>query len=107
MENYCVWQCYESLTPPFYLDVMIFIYLAVLEIVGIVLAFQTRKVKIPILNDSKFVAALIYISSLILIVLLLITFVVSGYLNTISGVFYGGILILASCFLGLIFVPKV
>ena len=86
---------------------MIFAYLALLEIVGIVLAFQTRKVKIPILNDSKYVAALIYISSLVLVVLLLITFAVSEYLNTIAGVFYGGILILATCFLGFIFVPKV
>ena len=43
----------------------LYAYLGVLQIVGILLAFQTRKVKIPgLIKDSKFVAAVVYISSI-------------------------------------------
>ena len=75
--------------------------------VGIILAFQTRKVKIHILNDSKSVTALIYISSIVLVVIILITFILWGYLNISAAIFYGGIIVLATFFLILIFIPKV
>ena len=82
-------------------------YLSLLQLVGIILAFQTRKVRIPILNDSKSVAALIYISSIVLVVIVLITFILRGYLNVSAAMFYGGIILLATIFLIFIFIPKV
>ena len=106
-EDYSVWQCYESGSAPFVFDVLIFVYLNLLQLVGIILAFQTRKVKIPILNDSKSVTALIYISSIVLVVIVLITFILRGYLNVSAAMFYGGIILLATIFLIFIFVPKV
>ena len=106
-EEYSVWRCYEVGSPPFYCDLLIFIYLALLQIVGIVLAFQTRKVKIRVLNDSKFVAALVYISSIVLVVIVLITFILRSYINISAALFSGGIMILATVFLVLMFVPKV
>ena len=106
-EEYSVWRCYEVGSPPFYCDLLIFIYLALLQIVGIVLAFQTRKVKIRVLNDSKFVAALVYISSIVLVVIVLITFILRSYINISAALFSGGIIILATVFLVLMFVPKV
>ena len=105
-ENY-VWVCYEPGSPAFYCNLVIFLYLALLQIVGIVLAFQTRKVKIPVLNDSKFVAALVYISSIVFVVLALDTFSLRGYINVGKATFSGGILLLATSFLTLTFVPKV
>ena len=106
-EEYSVWRCYEVGSPPFYCDLLIFIYLALLQIVGIVLAFQTRKVKIRVLNDSKFVAALVYISSIVLVVIVLTTFILRSYINISAALFSGGIIILATVFLVLMFVPKV
>ena len=105
-ENY-VWVCYQPGTPPFYFDLLLFLYLGVLQIVGLILAFQTRKVKIPILNDSKFVAALVYISSVVFVALVLVTLSLPGYINISNGIFSAGIMILATIFLILMFVPKV
>ena len=71
------------------------------------LAFQTRKVKFKGLNDSKFVAAIIYISSIVLVALALVTFALRTYINIGTGVFVAGILTLTTIFLALNFVPKV
>ena len=102
-----MWQCYESGSVPFIFDILVFIYLGLLQFVGIILAFQTRKVKINVLNDSKSVTALIYISSIVLVVIVLITFILRGYINISAGVFSGGIILLATIFLLLMFIPKV
>ena len=107
LEEYCVWICYESDTGPFYSNILIFIYIALLQIVGVIVAFQTRKVKIPILNDSKVVTALVYISSIVLVLLALVTYAFGGYINVAAGVFCGGVLVLATVFLILMFIPKV
>ena len=87
-EEYSVWRCYEIGSPPFYCDLLISIYLALLQIVGIVLAFQTRKVKIRVLSDSKFVAALVYISSIVLVVIVLTTFILRSYSTSTSLLLY-------------------
>ena len=102
-----MWQCYESGSIPFVLDLLIFVYLGLLQLVGIILAFQTRKVRIPILNDSKSVTALIYISSIVLVVIVLITFILRGYINICAAMFSGGVILLATFFLVLSFIPKV
>ena len=102
-----VWQCYDYISAPFFIDLLIFVYLGLLQLVGVILAFQTRKVKISILNDSKSVTALIYISSIVLVVIILVTFIMHGYINVTAVLFYGGIILLATMFLVLIFIPKV
>lgn len=71
------------------------------------LAFQTRKVKFPGLNDSIFVAAIIYTSSLVLVILIANAFILSNYLNAFGAIFTVGIMILTTVFLALTFVPKV
>ena len=102
-----MWRCYDVGTRPFILDIIIFVYLGLLQFVGIILAFQTRKVNISALNDSKAIAILIYISSIVLVVIVLITFILRSYINVSAAVFSGGILVLATFFLVLIFIPKV
>ena len=71
------------------------------------MAFQTRKVKINVLNDSKVVTMLIYISSIVLVVIVLVTFILRNYINVSAAVHSGGVIVLATVFLILIFVPKV
>ena len=106
-EEYFIWVCYEASSPNFFWRIFIFTYLAILQIIGMLLAFQTRKVKFKGLNDSKFVATIIYISSIILVALALVTFALRTYINIGTGVFVAGILTLTTIFLALNFVPKV
>lgn len=84
-----------------------FAYLILLQIIGIILAIQTRKVKIKVLNDSKYIAALIYISSIVLVFITIVTFVIGNYPNVIEMIFSGGLLVATTAFLCLLFVPKV
>ena len=62
---YFVWQCNVG-NNFIIVNVAILVYLALLQIVGIILDIQTlKKVKIKVLNDSKYIASLIYISSIV------------------------------------------
>ncbi len=105
--HYDVWVCYEASSAASYWKILIFAYLAVLQIVGLMLAFQTRKVKFKILRESKAIAAIIYISSLVLVFLGISTFALRTYINAQAAVFASGIFILTTVFLVLVFLPKV
>ena len=72
-----------------------------------ILAFQTRKVKVSALNDSKYVAATIYISSITLLTLLFTHFGFYDYANISYGIVNGIIFVSTTAYLGLIFCPKV
>lgn len=104
--NYSLLVCYKASSLTFYWKILIFIYLAMLQIIGIMLAFQTRRVKYKELRDSKFVAIIIYVSSLILLILAIDTFLLNTYLNAYGAIFSLGIIILTTTFLLLTFVPK-
>ena len=78
-----------------------------LQVIGLVLAIQTRKVKLRGLRDSKYVAAIIYISSISIVVMALVTFALDKYINIGTGILASVILVLTTIFLTLIFVPKV
>ena len=106
-ESNHVLVCYAASSPTFYWEMFMFAYLAILQIIGIVLAFQTRKVKLPGLRDSKFVAAIIYISSIIIVALALVTFSLRTYINIGTGIITFGVFSLTTIFLALMFIPKV
>ena len=105
-KEFFVLVCYETLSPTFFWRTLIFGYLAVLQVIGILLAFQTRKVKVKGLRDSKFIAAIVYISSIVLIVLALVNFSLRLFINIGTGIFVVGILTLTTLILALVFVPK-
>ena len=105
--EFYVMVCYEESSPNFFWQIFIFVYLAVLQIIGIILAFQTRRVKLHGLRDSKYIAAIIYISSIVLVVLALVSFSLRTFINIGTGIFALGILIFTTIFLSLIFIPKV
>ena len=105
--EFYVLECYEASSPTFFWQITIFIYLAVLQVVGILLAFQTRRVKMKGLNDSKLVAMIIYISSIVLVALALVKFGLRAFINVGTGITVAGIFTLSTIILGLNFVPKV
>ena len=100
-------MCYEETGAALYWRIFVFAYLMVLQILGVMLAFQTRRVKIKSLKDSTFVAANVYISSIVIVMFILVTFALRSYLNAYSAIFAIGIFILTTTFLTLTFVPKV
>lgn len=107
-KEFFVLVCYETLSPTFFWRTLIFVYLAVLQVIGILLAFLTRKVKVKGLRDSKFIAAIVYISSIVLVVLALVNFSLGLFINTGTGpgIFVISILTLTTVILALVFVPK-
>ena len=99
--------CDQRSSLNYYWQILVFVYLALLQVIGIILAFQTRRIKFKGLRDSKFIAAIIYISSIVLVVLAVVTFILRVYINVSGGIYAGGVLILTTMFLSLIFIPKV
>lgn len=101
-----VWQCSTDNNSGRVIAV-VFFYLVFLQVAAIVLAIQTRRVKIKVLNDSKYIIALIYISSITVLVLAVVQFVLGAIINIneliVSGVFF----IATTSFLSLTFIPKV
>uniref|UniRef100_A0A1X7UIU2 G-protein coupled receptors family 3 profile domain-containing protein n=1 Tax=Amphimedon queenslandica TaxID=400682 RepID=A0A1X7UIU2_AMPQE len=81
-------------------------YKGILQVLAIFMAFHTRGVKVRILNESKETAAIIYINSIVLLLLTVTEFTLATRHNTYSALFGLGLLIEASLFLGLIFIPK-
>lgn len=71
------------------------------------MAFHTRKIKIRALNDSKEIAAIVYINSIILVLLAVTELALRQY-HYIYSALNGMVLLIGGfLFLGLVFVPKV
>ena len=105
--HYYIPTCFQKDTPSYYWRILLMTYTAFLQCLGIILAFQTRKVKISALNDSKYVAAIIYISSITLLTLLFTHFGFYEYINISYGTLNGVIFVNTTVYLGLMFCPKV
>ena len=71
------------------------------------MAFHTRRVKVKALNDSKEIAAIIYFNSIILSILAVTEFALQHYHDVYAALFGLALLIEASLFLGVLFIPKV
>ena len=71
------------------------------------MAFHIRRVKVKALNDSKEIAVIIYINSIILALLAVTQFVLETYHDAYAAMFGLALLVDATLFLGLMFIPKV
>lgn len=104
--QYFVYVC-TSETISIAYQAVILVWLFMLQVVGIVLAFETRKVKIKVLNDAKYVTVIIYVCSIVLVVYILATLALSSYLHSGAVLINSVVLIGSYVFLGLNFIPKV
>ncbi|XP_011405199.1 PREDICTED: gamma-aminobutyric acid type B receptor subunit 1-like [Amphimedon queenslandica] len=102
--DYYVYHCFT--TASYVWLIFLYIYLGMLQIIAIILAMQTRKVRIKILNDSKEVATIIYITSIVLVELVIVSFALSSFYNTHEVLYDIGLLIVAFAILLVIFAPK-
>ena len=82
-------------------------YKIILHIIGLVLAFLTRNIEVEALSDSKYTAVMIYYSSfiLILVIIVLESTKESNNLRKPLWAFVSTVAIYV--FLGLTFIPKV
>ena len=78
-----------------------------LQIIALLLAFRTRKVKVKGLDDSKYIAVSVYITSIVLAVTTISTYTLIDYVNVYASVVGMGFLVGTTMILGLVFVPRV
>ena len=81
-------------------------YKVIINVVGFVLAFFTRKVKIDSLNDYKYSTAILYCSCFLLMLAIIASFAVPGF-NRMAVAWTTVVFIEVCMFLGLTFIPKV
>ena len=82
-------------------------YKGLLQLVAMFMAFHIRRVKIKALNDSKEIAIIVYINSITLILLAVIEFALNTYHEAYAALFGLGLMVGATIFLTLVFIPKV
>ena len=82
-------------------------YKMVLQVIALVLAFSTHKVKVKGLDDAKYIAAAIYVTSIVLAVIIVATYSLKDFVNVFPALLCTGFLIGTTSILGLAFVPKV
>ena len=102
-----VWMCAVGNSSGI-IVIVIFVYVILYQIIGIVLAIQTRKVKVKVLNDSKYVAALVYVTTIMWIATGVVTFVLPwNTINIMELIFSGSLLLGNTAIICLTFIPKV
>ena len=82
-------------------------YKGLLQVIALILAFGTRKVKVKGMDDSKYIAAAIYVTSIVLAVTTVSTYTLMDYVNVYPAVVGMGFLLGTTMILGLVFVPRV
>ena len=106
MQNYFVAVCGNTIYFPIFLFITI-LYKFVLHIIGLVLLFLTRNVEVDVLNDSKYLPATIYSSTILLITSFITLYIVSRIQNVLEITWAIFISIMIAIFLGFNYVPKV
>ena len=78
-----------------------------LQIIALLLAFSIRKVKVKGLDDAKYIAAAIYVTSIVLAVIIVATYSLKDVINAFAALFCTGFLVGTTVILILVFVPLV
>ena len=86
---------------------VLFAYKGIILMAGLFLAFETRKVKIKSLNESRFIAMSVYGTVIVSVTLTPIGFLIQNFPNVQYAIIGIMILFTTSVILGLIFVTKV
>lgn len=89
------------------LILLLYISKLFLQIVALILAFRTRKVKVKGLDDSKYISAAIYITTIVLPVSIFASFTLRSHINAFPAVVGAAHYFGATAILLLVFVPRV
>lgn len=102
--EFCVYVC-DSRSRDIFLGVL-YGCKALLQIMAMIFAFSTRKVKVKGLDDTKFIVAIVYVTSLATAVILVAIYALKTQVNGFAVLFNAGILVGATATLFFVFVPK-
>ena len=86
---------------------VLFGYKGLLQALALILAFRTRNVKVKGLDDSVYIAASTYVTSVVLAVIIVSTYTLMDYVNAYPAVVGMGLLLGTTTILGLVFIPRV
>ncbi|CAI8014475.1 Gamma-aminobutyric acid type B receptor subunit 2 [Geodia barretti] len=104
IKEFYVYVC-DSLAWDIFLGIF-YGYKAFLQICGLFLAFATRKVKVKGLDDAKWIAGTIYITSIVLAITILALYTLNDFVNRHTAVFTGGLLIGTTFIMAFVFASK-
>ena len=82
-------------------------YFALLQFIGIVLALRLYKVNLKALENSRYIIAAIYISTISLLIIVVSVFTFQNLHNVIEVLFSGTMMVSTTVFLSMVFIPKV
>ena len=82
-------------------------YKLIVQGVTLVLAVMIRKVKIPSLDDAKYVTILAYVTTALYIIIIINNVALDKYQNVYVSIYAASTIAFAGSFLGLLFIPKV
>ena len=92
----------------YYFQLMYYVYSIVILGIPLTLAIRTRKVKIEVLNDYKWVSAIVYIGVPIVVVFqFVVTSVLQPWIQLNAAIFCIELFVFSSLILCLSFIPKV
>ena len=100
-----VYRC-TSPTEPYWVGVL-FGYKVIFQAIGVFLAFKIRKVKIRGLNESREVSAIIYITSAVLVTIIVVSFAFGDYVDVGAATYGFGLCTATTVVLLLTFGSKV
>ena len=90
-----------------HLFAVLFSYKGLLQVIALILVFSTRKVNVKGLDDSKYIAAAIYVTSIVLAITTVSTFTLTHHVNVYPALVGIGFLLGTTMILALVFVPRV
>jgi gamma-aminobutyric acid type B receptor len=102
--KYFLYVCESEMQVVLY--AILFGYKGILQILALLLAFRTRNVKVKGLDDSVYIAASVYVTSIVLTVIIVSTYTLRDYVNAYPAVVGMGLLLGTTMILGLVFIPR-
>ena len=103
--RYYIYVC-DSRSRDIFLGIL-YGYKALLQIIAMIFAFSIRKVKVKGLNDTKFIVAIVYVTSIATATIIVAAYTLNTRINGYAALFSSAIVIGTTTTLGLVFVPKV
>ena len=82
-------------------------YKAIMQVATLIMALKTRKVKVQGLDDYREIVLATYLSSFLLIIILIVTYTIKNRINTFVVLCNSSYLIGTTTIVLLVFVPKV
>ena len=81
--------------------------LVLVELAALILAIKTRKIKIKILNDSKEISVIVYVTTVATVEASVVALILQGFDTLSESLLSSAFFIITTTILGLVHIPKV